>query len=382
MYQKEISELKRRFRLGKNAIGRIYGCYVNSQKEIVSYLDEPLDRMPEEEAEKYLTLLKKVLSGALGRNLIDIVFSTQQVADSDEHRRLMALRDSKVKDGEVRQEFYQTIIDALDMGESNYLILLAHDAYDVPPRGRDGEDRADEGDTVFSYIVCCVCPVKDGKPELGYCAGENEFHNSAPSQIVAPPELGFLFPAFDDRAANIYNALAYARKPDELHQEFLDAIFHTEPPMSAGEQREAFQTALREGLEGACGLEVVQAVHEQLTAKIEEHRETKDPEPLAVTAKDVAAILRDCGGSEAQVEVFCAKCGELFGEGAALNPANLIDSKRFEVKAADVTISMPPEQSYLMETRMIDGKKYLLIPAGEGLEVNGMPVDWVQAGSE
>lgn len=38
MNQKEISELKRRFRLGKNALGRIYGCYVNAQKEIVSYL--------------------------------------------------------------------------------------------------------------------------------------------------------------------------------------------------------------------------------------------------------------------------------------------------------------------------------------------------------
>ena len=120
---------------------------------------------------------------------------------------------------------------------------------------------------------------------------------------------------------------------------------------------------------------MVQAIHERLTAKIEEHREAKDPEPLAVTAKDVATILRDCGAEDAQVEAFCAKCGELFGEGAALNPANLIDSKRFEVKAADVTISMPPEQSYLMETRVIDGKRYLLIPAGEGLEVNGMPVD-------
>ena len=382
MNQKEISELKRRFRLGKNAIGRIYGCYVNSQKEIVSYLDEPLDRMPEEEAEKYLNLLKKALSGALGRNLIDIVFSTQQVADSDEHRRLMTLRDSKLKDGEVRQEFYQTVIDSLDMGESNYLILLAHDAYDVPHRGKDGEDRVDEGDTVFSYIVCCVCPVRDGKLELGYCPGENEFHNSAPSQIVAPPELGFLFPAFDDRAANIYNALAYARKPDELHQEFLDAIFHTEPPMSAGEQREAFQTALREGLEGACGLEVVQAVHEQLTVKIEEHRESKDPEPLAVTAKDVAAILRDCGADETQAEAFCAKCGELFGEDAVLSPANLIDSRRFEVWSAGITVSVPPEQSYQVETRIIDGKKYLLVPAGEGLEVNGMPVDWVQPENE
>lgn len=378
MNQKEISELKRRFRLGKNAISHICGCYVNSKKEIVSYLNEPLDLMPEEEAEKYLALLKKVLSGAMGRNLIDIVFSTQQVADSDEHRRLMALRDSKLKDGEVRQEFYQTVIDALDMGESNYLILLAHDAYDVPHRGKDDEMQADAGDQVFSYIVCCICPVKDGKLELGYCAGENEFHNCAPSQIVSPPEMGFLFPAFDDRAANIYNALTYARKPDELHQEFLDAIFHTEPPMSPGEQREAFQTALREGLEGACGLEVVQAVHEQLSRRIEQHREEKDPEPLAVTAKDVAAILLDCGAEETQAEAFCAKCGELFGEDAALSPANLIDSKRFEVKTADAAVSLDPEHSYLVEARVIDGKKYLLIPAGEGLEVNGMPVDWAQ----
>ena len=378
MNQKEISELKRRFRFGKNAMGRIYGCYVNSQKEIVSYIDESLERMPEEEAEKYLNLLKKALSGTLGKNLIDIVFSTRQVADSDEHRRLMALRDSKLKDGGVRQEFYQAVIDSLDMGESNYLILLAHDAYDVPHRSKDDETQADAGDEVFSYIVCCVCPVKDGKLELGYCAGENEFHNCAPSQIVSPPELGFLFPAFDDRAANIYNALAYARKPDELHQEFLDAIFHTEPPMSAGEQREAFQTALREGLESACSLEVVQAVHERLTAKIGEHREAKDPEPLAVTAKDVAAILLDCGAEETQAEAFRAKCGELFGEGTALNPANLIDSKRFEVKTADASISIDPEHSYLVETRIIDGKKYLLLPIGEGLEVNGMPVDWVQ----
>ena len=382
MNQKEINELKRRFKPGKNAMGHVYGCYVGANKEIVSYIDESLERMPEDEAEKYLSLLKKSLSGAPGKNLMDIVFSTQQVMDSDEHRRLMALRDSKLKDGEVRQEFYQTVIDALDMGEENYLILLAHDTYDVPYRSKDGETQAGAGDEVFSYIVCCVCPVKDGKLELGYCAGENEFHNCVPSQIVSPPELGFLFPAFDDRAANIYNALAYARKPDELHQEFLDTIFHTEPPISPGEQREAFQTALSEALEGACSLEVVQAVHEQLRSKIEEHRETRDPEPLTVTARDVAAILRDCGAEAAQAETFCAKCGERFGQGAALSPANLIDSRRFEVKTADAAISLDPEHSYLVEARVIDGKRYLLIPAGEDVEVNGIPVDWVHMDAE
>lgn len=376
MNQKEIGELRRRFRPDKCAVSRIYGCYVNGNKEVVSYLDESLGTMAPEEMEQYLGLLKKTLSGTPGKNLIDIVFSTEQVMDSDEHRLLSALRDSGLKDGEVRQAFYQKVIDALDMDGGNYLILLAHDAYDVPYRGRDGEDQAEASDQVFSYILCCICPVKNGKAELGYCPGENEFHNCAPCQIVSPPELGFLFPAFDDRTANIYNALSYTRKADQLHQEFLDAVFHTEPPMSAGEQREAFQAALSQALEGSCSLEVVQSLHEQLTQRIEEHKERKDPEPLALSAREVGTILQSCGAQEGQVAAFCEKCAEQFGAGAALSPANLIDSKRFEVKTSDVTISLPPEQSYLVETRVIDGKKYLLIPAGQGLEVNGLPVDW------
>ncbi|MCI8654001.1 MAG: DUF4317 domain-containing protein [Angelakisella sp.] len=375
MNQKEIAELRRRFQPEKNAIGRIYGCYVNSRREVISYIEGSLGAMPQEEAGKYLELLRKTLSGTLGKNLIDLVFSTKQVMDSEEHRRLMALRSSQLRDGELRQEFYRRVMDTLDMGDSNYLILLAHDTYDVPSRDRNGDRQADDSDRVFSYIVCCVCPVKDGRLELGYCPGENEFHNCIPSQIVAPPELGFLFPAFDDRAANIYNALAYARKPEQLHQEFLDAIFHVEElPMSAVEQKEAFEAALTQSLEKACSLEVVQAVHERLTERIEQHKESKDPEPLAVTAGEVGSILRDCGIGEEQVTAFCQSCGQQFGEGAALSPANLIDSKRFQVRTGEVTLSVAPDRSYLVETRIIDGRKYLLVPVDESLEVNGLPV--------
>lgn len=373
MNQKEVSELKRRFRPENHAIGRIYGCYVNGKKEIVSYLDESLGTMPQEESEKYLELLKKGLSGAVGKNLIDIVFTTRQVMDSEQHRLLMELRDSRLREGEVRERFYRTVIDALEM-DSNYLILLVHDSYDVP--GRDGSgEKKEESETVFSYILCCVCPVKDGRSALGYCPGENEFHNCPASQLVAPPELGFLFPAFDDRAANLYSALAYAKKPDLLHQEFLDAVFHTEPPMSAGEQKDAFENALVTTLEKDCSLEVVQAVHGRLAQRIEEHKASKDPEPLAVTAREVGTILRDCGVEEGQVAAFCQSCGEQFGENAALSPQNLIDSRRFRVSTGEVTISVAPECSYLLESRVIDGRKYLLVPVDGEVEVNGLPVE-------
>lgn len=374
MNQREISELRRRFRPEKSAISRVYGCFVNGGGEIVSDLNESFGMMPAEEAEKYLSLLKKVLSGALGRNLIDIVFSTQQVADSDEHRLLTALRDSALKDTDARQTFYRKIIDALDMDGGSYLILLAHDAYDVPHRSKDDEIQPDASDQVFRYLLCCVCPVKDGKVELSYYPGDNEFHISSSGQTVAAPELGFLFPAFDHRAANIYNALFYARNADQLHQEFLDAVFHTEAPMSAGAQKEAFQTALSDALDADCNLEVVQAVHEQLREKLLEHKESKSPDPLEVTPQEVGRILQTCGVAQDQAAAFQDTCSREFGPNAVLNPANLIDSKRFQIKTPQVTISVDPESSHLVETRRINGRNYFLIPVEDGVEINGFPV--------
>ena len=128
MNQKEINELRRRWRPDKNNVSHIFGCYVSPTREIVSDIEEPLSLMNEDEKEKYLGYLKKALSGALGKNLIDIVFSTQQVADSDEHRLLMGLREPELKDPELRRLFYERVIGSLDMEDCGYLLLLAASA--------------------------------------------------------------------------------------------------------------------------------------------------------------------------------------------------------------------------------------------------------------
>ena len=372
MNQKEVNELRRRWKPDKNAVSHIYGCFVNSNREIIADLDESLGMMPQEEAEKYLSLLKKTLSGTLGKNLIDIVFSTQQVMDGEEHKLLMELRASDMRDNQIRQTFYQKVIQSLDMGESSYLLLLANDRYDVPRRSRDALCTEDS-DEVFSYILCAVCPVKTGKTELGYFSGDNEFHCAA-SQTVAVPELGFLFPAFDDRNTNIYNALFYSRKAGELHHEFIDAVFHTDLPMSAAEQREAFEAALSDALGGSCSLNIMQAVHEQLTAMIEAHQEAKNPETLTVSTVEVSKILLDCGASEEQAESFQTACGEWFGKGAVLNPLNLIDTKKVELKTERISLSIDPEYSHLVEAKVIDGRKVLIVPVEDQLEFNGVAV--------
>lgn len=374
MNKKEISELSRRFKPEKANIGRVYGCYVNSSKEVISYIDESVALMPQEEAQQYLTILKKTLSGSLGRNLTDIVFSTEQVAGSEEHKLLMELRDDRA---DARQSFFQKVIDSLDMGDNNYLILCANDVYDVPYRGHGDVDKSaqeyasGESDQVFRYFVCAVCPVKDGKLELGYFVGENEFHNCLAKQIVGAPELGFLFPAFDNRTTNIYNALFYSRKPDEMHYEFIEGIFHTDLAMTPAEQREAFESILSDSVD--CSMDTIRSVHEQLSAKVAEHAESKDEEPLTVSCGDISSILADCGVNEEQLSAFQKSFTERFGK-VLLNPENIVDTRHFEVKAGDVTITVTPEQSFLIETREVNGRKYIMIPADGGAELNGFAV--------
>ena len=166
MTDKETGELRRRYKPDRTNITAVYGCYVSGSGEILSEFRQPVALMSEEDKEKYLALLKKVLSGAADKNRLDLAFRTAQVADSDEHRLLMKLRDSELQDEEARAQLFRTIIGAVHF-EENYLILLAHEKYDVPFKAKDGA-MLDDSDHVYSYFVCAICPVKAGKETLSY----------------------------------------------------------------------------------------------------------------------------------------------------------------------------------------------------------------------
>lgn len=375
MNQKELNELRRRFKPDRTAISKVYGCYVSGSRQIISYVDAPLGLLSQEEQEMYLNLLKKTLSGALGRNLIDIEFSTRQVADSDEHRLLQTLRQTELQDPNARESLYRRIIDAIDMGESSYLILLAADTYDVPHRSRDDLEVPDASETVFRYFVCAICPVKDPTLALQYSDRDKEFRGSSTGHIALPPVLGFLFPAFDDRSANIYSALFYSKDTAQLHQEVIDAVFCIQnAPMSPQEQQNVFTSALTETLEKDCSYDVVQAVHEQLRGRIQEHKDSRDPEPLTLSVREVGDVLTGSGVPEEKEEAFQEACRRKYGQDAALNPRNIIEAGKFQIATPEVKITVPPEYSYMVETRIIDGRRFILIPADDGVEVNGIPV--------
>ena len=374
MNDKEIAELRRRFRADKTSISRIRGAYVNEKREIISEMDQSVALMSETEADEILSLLKKTLSGKIDTNLIDIHFTTQQVMESPEHKLLCNLRETALQDNDLVHALYQKIIGSLEL-EGNYMILLASDAYDVFTYRKDGA-KDDESSEMFRYILCCVCPIKMAKPALSYYVRENCFRNIVADSMISPPALGFMFPAFDNRTTNLYGALYYTRATDNSHKEFTDAIFNTGAlPMPATEQKETFREVLADAAGEACSLDVVRSVHAQLHQAMEEHKISKEPEPLTVDKYVIRDMLGFCGVPEESIEQFEEKFDKGFGQNAALSPRNIVETNKFELKTPDVVIKVNPARTDLVETRIIDGVRYVLVRADGGVEVNGINVN-------
>ena len=373
MNDKEIGEIRRHLRRDRSNITAIFGCYVNENKEIITEFRQSTGMMPENESDKYFTLLRRTLSGSIGKNLIDITFKTSQVASSPEHQLLMDLRKEQLKDEGKRKELYQKIIDNVVM-EGNYLILLACDTYDVPFKSKDDSFQKDNSEETYTYILCTICPVKQTKANLHYVPEEKLFHDGAMHQMVSAPVLGFLFPAFDNRATNIYNALYYTKDTKASQESLVEAIFNTPIPKPAYEQKRSFEALLTTALGEECSLDVVQTVHDQLSQRIEMHKEAKVAYPLLIAKEDVKEVLESCGVSEASVSKFSVEYDEVFGYETDLHPKNIIDTKHFEVKTPDVVIKVDPTRSDLIETRVIGGVKYIMICADEDVEVNGVNI--------
>ena len=96
--------------------------------------------------------------------------------------------------------FYQRVIESFDPGEDSYVILMTSDSYDIPFKGSD-DQKWDEGSTeVFDYIICGICPVKDAKASLRYYSEEKSFRGASSGHVLGAPDIGFMFPAFDDRS--------------------------------------------------------------------------------------------------------------------------------------------------------------------------------------
>lgn len=372
MNKKEISEIKKRFTKTKCSVTRICGCYVDAEKEKRMTLKEAFLGLPEEEMFKYIDIFRKTLSGSIGKTLMNMEFPPEQEKNEDGTQAfLMKLLQSKLQDEDLLDEFYDKVIQNYAYPE-NYFIILIHDAYDIPKITTDGIENFDASEYVYDYLLCSICPVKLTKPGLCYNAETNHIQDRIRDWLVQAPELGFLFPAFNDRNMDIHSLLYYSKNSDELDLSITENVLGCQMPLPAKSQKEAFNTIVEESLGLECDYEVVKAIHENLNQMVEENKE--NPEPLSLDKTDMTKLLQKSGVEEEQLEQFENRYDEAVGEKEALMATNISNTRKFEVRTPDVTVQVNPERTDLVETKVIDGVPCLVIEINDLVEVNGIQI--------
>jgi len=371
MNKKEISEIKKQFTQSKCAITRICGCYVDGEKNKKTELKQAFLALPEEEMFKYFNIFRKALSGTIGKNLLNMEFPFEAEDEGGTQDFLMQLKSSALKDENLLEEFYDKVIEHYYSVE-NYLILLIHAVYDVPGKAADNAEMFDASDEVYEHILCCICPVTLSKPGLAYDEESNSFKTRICDRVVDMPDIGFLFPAFNDRSADIHGLLYYASKPEELRFDFVEPVLGCEVPMSAGGQKETFQTIVEETLGEDCEYEVVKTIHEKLNEMIEEKKD--EPEPVILDKAEVKRLLEYSGVEEEKLTGFDEYYEAAAGERTQFVATNVANTRQFEIKTPDVVVKVSPDRTDLVQTKIIDGRKCLVIELNDQVQVNGIYV--------
>lgn len=371
MIKQEINEIKKLFTERNCSITRICGCYVDGGKNKKTELKQAFLSLPEEEMFKYFEILRKSLSGTIGKNLLNLEFPLESESEGGTQEFLLHLRDSKLRDDALLEQFYNRIIESYEY-VGNYLILLIHDAYDVPGRTKDGIEMKDASDEVYEYILACICPVDLSKTGLSYNAVENTFQNRLRDWVVGMPDTAFLFPTFNDRSTDLHSTLYYSKDAADLKDDFIDKVLGCSLPLPADCQKEAFQALVEEVIGDNCSVEAVKNIHYELTEVVQEHKE--DPEPVVLDKNKVKTIFAKSGLDDDSMDAFDQCYDDTVGPDTELMLDNIYSSRSFEVKTPDVTVKVKPERTDLVETKLIDGRQCLVIDLQGAAEVNGVTV--------
>ncbi|MGL5649311.1 MAG: DUF4317 family protein [Clostridium sp.] len=419
MRKKDILELKKRLKKEQCTFTKMCGCYVNGEKNILFNFRETFLNLDEDEYFKYLEIAKKVLSGTIGNNILELNFPLNEDLVNEKQVSLITLKNSGLKDDSLLESFYQSIIDSYDY-TGNFLILVFHDAYDIITKTKDNL-KLDESDEVYEYILCAICPVSLSKPGLRYFEEDNSIKARIRDWVVEMPTNGFVYPAFIDRSADVSSLMYYTKNAKEPHYELMENALGCASKKTALIQKEAFQSVIIDSLPPTEKDvdKVFMEVQDSLNTVIEEYNsiyDDTDAEPISLTKEKIQEVLIQSGIDEETTVKIEKSFDENFGDEIPL-AESLLDQKLLkaheqkrkeerlqkqvenlqeqleeakseialsseetdtleesdEKPSYDVVLHVKPEKLPQIKSEIIDGQKCIIIPINENEQttVNG-----------
>src|SRR5690625_2605022 len=245
MNKKDIAAIRRQFKLDNELmhIETIFNVYVQKESgDIYHHVSQPFELLDQEAQELFLVNFKKVLTGQLDTKLFELKFK-KNVEESTQDILIDGLHATETEDW---KEYMLEIVEKMyahSVYEFDTVVTFITGEYQKPTKQRNPESGEGGTDNVYAnkFILCSLNKTSLPKTSLVFDYIEKEFKSNTevdPIINLATPLTGFLFPTFNDNAADVNHILYSAGKANHLDELFVGDILNCEEMTTADEDKD------------------------------------------------------------------------------------------------------------------------------------------------
>ena len=370
MNKKEIAEIKKNFSDDCNffTINRVVTAFVDAEKNIKCKTNQLYHIIPQDDSELILAMLKKFLSGRIGANLLEYPFPKDQVLEGGTQQFLYKVMRSKLAEDEIVDEFLNTIVEKVEY-VSTYSIFCAHCSYSVLKKN-SMDELEEEADTDYNFIITAICPVNLRIDGLIYNEETNAIAKKEGSdRIVEMPTDGFLFPLFNDRAADVNGVLYYTKNAKKPNTSVIEELLGCEFNMTGQSEKEVFHSILGKVVGDELDLDLITSVNGKIQNLIDQT--SHETEVTTIDSHKLNSILWEAGVSQEKLEHLDAVYQQAT-DNKPLTAVNLVERKTV-VSVPSITVNIGKGGVDKVKTQVIGGRKCLVIALDDPeISINGL----------
>lgn len=370
MNKKEINEIKKNLSEACNYmnIKNIITTYVTGDKEIQYQNTNFFPILEQETAELILMRFRKILSGNMGKSLLEYNFPVES-SDTDCKQIFMDTLFDGFKDEEKVNNYINHIIDNMDY-VGNYVIFSLHATYTVMSKYSDDTDNED--DTYdYDFIMSCICPVELRFQGL-ICTDEPKIEKEIDiARVVGLPIDGWIYPTFSERQPDLNTILYSTKSSKSANPSIVENVFGCNFYSNADEQKDLFNEILTSSLGESLTYQDICDINDVIINKIEEHQ--YETEPMEFKSSDIVDIVKTTGYNEEQLNYVSMMCDSKLEENETLNAEAIVNSKN-TMTAGSFKITYSNNDINKVKIDTVNGKKIISIEVEDDIELNGIPI--------
>ncbi|WP_312471350.1 DUF4317 domain-containing protein [Neobacillus sp.] len=381
MNKKDIANIRKQFKLDNHLmnIREIFNVYVQKESaEIYHQVCQPFPLLDHEAQELFLANFKKVLTGHLDAKLFELKFRR----DVDYSTQGILFEGLRADSADWQDNMLDIVgkIFAHAVYEFDTVVTFIRGEYRKPTKKRGQESEEGGDDEVYSneFILCSLNKTDLPKKALLFDYIEKEFksyHVVDPIINLDSPMSGFLFPAFNDNAADVNHILYCAGKVNQPDFTFIEKVLDCEDIITPQEDKDCFDFILKEVIGEEVDSAVISNVYEEIDRVVQENQEKEDSEPPTLDHRDIERILTVSGVENVETaKVEHAFKSVVADEKHEFKASSLIPKNiKISTKVANVTIN--PKDLKNLKYITYEGKRCLLLEVDEEVVVEGFRLE-------